>query len=193
MLYVEIAIVAVLICVNGPLSMSELAIVSSRPARLKAMIDRNIKGAGRALALGSNPGKFLSSVQIGITLIAILSGAYSGEALGGPVSERLERLGMVHDHAGQIDLAAFTPQSVSQRFRSLFVEEYACRIRHDGVKDATSPVRDHWSARSHSLKRGDAKIFLARQDEGFALAIQFPHLGVIDAADKFDSRTCRGP
>ncbi|TJV37834.1 MAG: DUF21 domain-containing protein, partial [Mesorhizobium sp.] len=59
MLYAEIAIVVVLICVNGLLAMSELAIVSSRPARLKAMIDRGVKGAGRALALGANPGKFL--------------------------------------------------------------------------------------------------------------------------------------
>ncbi|TIT27437.1 MAG: DUF21 domain-containing protein, partial [Mesorhizobium sp.] len=82
MLYVEIATVAVLICVNGLLAMSELAIVSSRPARLKAMIDRNVKGAGRALALGSNPGKFLSSVQIGITLVGVLSGAFSGATLG---------------------------------------------------------------------------------------------------------------
>ncbi|TIU23458.1 MAG: DUF21 domain-containing protein, partial [Mesorhizobium sp.] len=73
MLYAEIAIVVVLICVNGLLAMSELAIVSSRPARLMAMIDRNVTGAGRALALGSNPGKFLSSVQIGITLVGVLS------------------------------------------------------------------------------------------------------------------------
>src|ERR1700741_3782820 len=82
MLYVEIAIVAVLICVNGLLAMSELAIVLSRPARLKGLIDRNVKGAGRALALGSNPGKFLSSVQIGITLVGVLSGAFSGATLG---------------------------------------------------------------------------------------------------------------
>lgn len=82
MLYVEIAIVVVLICVNGLLSMSELAIVSSRPARLKAMIDRGVNGAGRALDLGSNPGKFLSSVQIGITLVGVLSGAFSGATLG---------------------------------------------------------------------------------------------------------------
>ena len=82
MLYVEIAIVVVLICVNGLLSMSELAIVSARPARLKAMIDRDVPGAGRALALGSNPGKFLSSVQIGITLVGVLSGAFSGATLG---------------------------------------------------------------------------------------------------------------
>lgn len=82
MLYAEIAIVVALICVNGLLAMSELAIVSARPARLKAMIDRHVSGAARALELGANPGKFLSSVQIGITLVGILSGAFSGATLG---------------------------------------------------------------------------------------------------------------
>ncbi|UCI09405.1 hemolysin family protein [Mesorhizobium sp. B1-1-8] len=94
MLYVEIAVVAVLICVNGLLSMSELAIVSSRPARLKAMIDRNVNGAGRALALGSNPGKFLSSVQIGITLVGVLSGAFSGATLGERLAQYLASIGV---------------------------------------------------------------------------------------------------
>jgi len=94
MLYVEIAIVVVLICVNGLLSMSELAIVSSRPARLKAMIDRGVNGAGRALDLGSNPGKFLSSVQIGITLVGVLSGAFSGATLGDRLSVYLASTGI---------------------------------------------------------------------------------------------------
>ncbi|TIX26666.1 hemolysin family protein [Mesorhizobium sp.] len=94
MLYVEIAIVVVLICVNGLLSMSELAIVSSRPARLKAMIDRGINGAGRALELGSNPGKFLSSVQIGITLVGVLSGAFSGATLGERLAQSLASAGI---------------------------------------------------------------------------------------------------
>ena len=94
MLYVEIATVAVLICVNGLLAMSELAIVSSRPARLKAMIDRNVMGAGRALALGSNPGKFLSSVQIGITLVGVLSGAFSGATLGERLAQFLASTGI---------------------------------------------------------------------------------------------------
>lgn len=94
MLYIEIAIVVVLICVNGLLAMSELAIVSSRPARLKTMIDRNVKGAARALELGANPGKFLSSVQIGITLVGVLSGAFSGATLGDRLSRLLVELGM---------------------------------------------------------------------------------------------------
>ena len=67
MLAIELSFIIVLIVVNGALAMSELAVVSSRPARLKALQDRDVGGAGRALALASDPGKFLSSVQIGIT------------------------------------------------------------------------------------------------------------------------------
>ena len=74
MLAIEIAIVAALIVVNGVLAMSELAVVSSRPARLKAQKDAGSRGAGAALALLSNPGRFLSTVQIGITLVGVLSG-----------------------------------------------------------------------------------------------------------------------
>jgi len=94
MVYLEIAIVVVLICVNGLLAMSELAVVSARPARLKAMIDRGVKGAGRALALGANPGRFLSTVQIGITLVGVLSGAFSGATLGERLTDMLVAWGM---------------------------------------------------------------------------------------------------
>src|SRR6476646_10739170 len=82
MLYLELGIVAVLIVTNGLLAMSELAIVSSRPARLAALVEKNVRGSRRALALASDPGKFLSTVQIGITLIGVLSGAFSGATLG---------------------------------------------------------------------------------------------------------------
>jgi putative hemolysin len=88
MIYFEIGTVIVLVIVNGLLAMSELAIVSARPARLKAMIDRQVPGARRALALSADPGRFLSTVQIGITLVGVLSGAFSGATLG-------ERLGNV--------------------------------------------------------------------------------------------------
>src|SRR5882724_7175517 len=62
--------------------MSELAIVSARPARLAGLVEKGIRGSRRALALASDPGKFLSTVQIGITLIGVLSGAFSGATLG---------------------------------------------------------------------------------------------------------------
>jgi putative hemolysin len=82
MLTLELGIVAVLIVINGLLAMSELAIVSSRPARLAALAEKGASGSRRALALASNPGKFLSTVQIGITLVGVLSGAVSGATLG---------------------------------------------------------------------------------------------------------------
>jgi len=93
-LYLELAIVTVLIVVNGLLSMSELAIVSSRPARLAGMVERGVRGARRALELASDPGKFLSTVQIGITLIGVLSGAFSGATLGQRLSQWLVEFGL---------------------------------------------------------------------------------------------------
>lgn len=82
MLILELGIVTILIVLNGLLAMSELAIVSSRPARLTGLVAKGARGSRRALALASNPGKFLSTVQIGITLVGVLSGAFSGATLG---------------------------------------------------------------------------------------------------------------
>jgi putative hemolysin len=94
MIYAELVVVVVLILVNGLLAMAELAIVSSRRARLQALADRHIIGAQRALALASDPGKFLSTVQIGITLIGVVSGAFSGATLGLRVGDWLFSLGV---------------------------------------------------------------------------------------------------
>ena len=91
MMYAELAIVAALIVLNGLLAMSELAIVSARPARLKTLIAQGVKGSRRALALASDPGRFLSTVQIGITLVGVLAGAYSGATLGRRLSDWLMR------------------------------------------------------------------------------------------------------
>ena len=94
MLILELAIIVVLIVVNGLLSMSELAIVSSRPARLKILAQKQTRGAEIALKLASDRGRFLSTVQIGITLVGILSGAFSGATLGQRLTEWLVGLGM---------------------------------------------------------------------------------------------------
>ncbi|MGH9808423.1 MAG: CNNM domain-containing protein, partial [Terriglobia bacterium] len=94
MLSIELAIITVLIVINGLLSMSELAIVSSRPARLALLAERKLSGAQQALALASDPGRFLSTVQIGITLVGILSGAFSGATLGQRLTQWLIELGL---------------------------------------------------------------------------------------------------
>lgn len=94
MLYVELAIVVALILVNGLLAMAELAVVSSRRARLRSLAERDIVGSRRALALASDPGRFLSTVQIGITLVGVLSGAFSGATLGLRLAELWASFGM---------------------------------------------------------------------------------------------------
>ena len=85
----DVAVILALVLLNGFLAMSELAIVASRRPRLKGMAASGSRGAAAALKLGKDPGKFLSSAQIGITLVAILNGAFSGEQLAGPTALRL--------------------------------------------------------------------------------------------------------
>ncbi len=103
--WLDLALILALIALNGVLSMSELAIVSSREARLKAMVKSGSAGARRALELASEPGRFLSTVQMGITLVGILAGAYSGATLGEPVGQRLALLGIEPETAGTIGFA----------------------------------------------------------------------------------------
>ena len=92
--WLDTAIIMSLIMINGVFAMSELAIVSARTAKLNAMAEAGDKGAALAIELAKDPGKFLSTVQIGITLIGIIAGAYSGASLGGPVSERIVAMGI---------------------------------------------------------------------------------------------------
>src|SRR6185369_4992918 len=94
MLYVELAIISCLTLINGLLAMAELAVVSSRRGRLQALAAQEVVGSRRALALAADPGKFLSTVQIGISLIGVLSGAYSGATLGLRVAGWFAKLGL---------------------------------------------------------------------------------------------------
>jgi putative hemolysin len=98
----DVIIILALVVLNGAFAMSELAIVSSREARLRAMAKTGSAGAKSALDLAAHPGRFLSSVQIGITLIGILNGAYSGATLGAPIGERFAMLGIAEETARTI-------------------------------------------------------------------------------------------
>jgi putative hemolysin len=103
--WTDVVIIAALILLNGVFAMSELAIVSARPARLRLLAERGSGGAKTALALAGDPGKFLSTVQIGITLVGIIAGAYSGSSLGGPVGDRLAAAGMPLKYADEVGFA----------------------------------------------------------------------------------------
>lgn len=95
--WTDLLIIAGLIVLNGVFAMSELAIVSAKTSKLKARAEDGSVSAHTALRLAEEPGKFLSTVQIGITLIAIITGAFSGASLEGPVGERLAALGVPQD------------------------------------------------------------------------------------------------
>ncbi len=100
--WTDLLIIGCLIVLNGIFAMSELAIVSARTARLESARDKGSAGAKAALALAADPGKFLSTVQIGITLIAIITGAFSGASLEQPVSERLAAIGVPEEISGDV-------------------------------------------------------------------------------------------
>ncbi|MDR0799828.1 MAG: hemolysin family protein [Dysgonamonadaceae bacterium] len=97
----EIMIVLLLIFLNGLLSMSEIALVSARKSRLETEVKKGKKSALTALKLSNEPNRFLSTVQIGITLVGILTGLYSGEAFSGHLAEVIAGIDM------------FAPYSVS--------------------------------------------------------------------------------
>jgi putative hemolysin len=103
--WTDVLIIAGLILLNGLFSMSELAIVSARANRLRAAADKGSRAAQTVLDLAADPGRFLSTVQIGITLIGIIAGAYSGSSLGQPVGDRLALLGVPVRFAGELGFA----------------------------------------------------------------------------------------
>lgn len=115
----EILVILALIVVNGVLSMSELAIVSARPARLKPL-EAKSRGARMALRLAEHPGRFLSTVQIGITAVGVLSGALSGATLGLRLQQWLQAHGMAADWASTLGVGGVV---VAITYVSLIVGE----------------------------------------------------------------------
>ena len=116
---IEILVLAALIVLNGVLAMSEMAIVSARPARLKSLEGKS-KGAAAALKLAENPGRFLSTVQIGITMVGVLSGALSGATLGLRLTNSLIGMGMDADWASTFGVGGVV---VSITYVSLIIGE----------------------------------------------------------------------
>ncbi|MDH6313108.1 putative hemolysin [Parabacteroides sp. PFB2-10] len=95
----EIVIILGLILLNGVLSMSEIALVSARKARLEIDAKKGSKSAKTALDLANEPDRFLSTVQIGITLVGILTGLYSGEAFAADLAEVVAGVPLLQPYA----------------------------------------------------------------------------------------------
>ena len=90
MLLIAIVVVLLLVVLNGLFAMTELAVVSSRKSKLQARAERGDRGARAALKLSEEPTQFLSAVQVGITLIGILAGAYGQATIAGELDRILE-------------------------------------------------------------------------------------------------------
>lgn len=103
---VDLLITVALIALNGVFALSELAVISSRRGRLQALADGGSRGARTALALAQDPGRFLSTVQIGITLVGILAGAFSGATLGAALTEMLAVRGVPRAWADPLGFGA---------------------------------------------------------------------------------------
>ena len=103
--WIDVLVILLLIAANGLFALSELAIVSARRARLEAMAKTGKKGARIAIELAADPNRFISTVQVGLTLLATLAGAFSGERLGEPVALRFKALGLEEATAEKLGFA----------------------------------------------------------------------------------------
>ena len=176
-MYFEIFIVFILIALNGLLAMSELAVVTARPARLKLRAEKGEQRAVTALRLAEDQGSFLASVQIGISLVAVLSGAFSGATLGLRLSNALSNWGMAEALAQPfgIGLVVLLITYFSLVFGELVPKQIALRAPED-VALRVAPAMQLISKIAAPLiwlldKSGNAVLRLLRQAEKPAPAI----------------------
>lgn len=101
----EVVVILLLLVINGVFAMSELAVMTSRKVRLEQRADAGDKGAAAALALAHEPTQFLSTVQVGITLVGVLAGAFGGATLSEELAVMLARVPVLARYANGIALA----------------------------------------------------------------------------------------
>jgi len=187
--WIDVVIILALITLNGLLAMSELAVVSAREARLKAMARSGSGGAQCALDLAADPGRFLSTVQIGITLVGILAGAYSGASLGAPVAQRMQLLGLEQDMAETVGfgLVIVAVTYVTLVIGEIVPKQFALRNPEPVAVIVSRPMR--WLSKAAApfvwlLDRTSAFIFrtlgLKRESESAVTAEEL-HLVVAEA------------
>src|SRR3954464_1206669 len=117
----EIFIIFGLIVLNGLFAMAEIALVSARKTRLELQANKGDDRARKALDLANHPDTFLSTVQIGITLIGILTGIFSGENLKGSVKDFIQQYPLLAPYSGPI---ATTVVVIILTYFSLVIGEY---------------------------------------------------------------------
>jgi putative hemolysin len=134
----QIAVIVLLILLNGFFAMSETALVSSRKARLRQRAEEGDRGARAALELAEEPNRFLSTVQIGISLIGVLAGAFGGATLAEPLAGALRGVPGLAPYAGPV---AFGAVVVAITYLSLIIGELVPkRLALNGAEAVASRV-----------------------------------------------------
>jgi putative hemolysin len=134
----QIAGIVLLILLNGLFAMSETALVSSRKARLRQRAEKGERGARAALELANSPNRFLSTVQIGISLIGVLAGAFGGATLAEPLGGVLRTVPALAFYARPI---AFGAVVVAITYLSLILGELVPkRLALNGAESVASRV-----------------------------------------------------
>lgn len=139
----DIIILGFLILLNGLFSMSEIALVSARKARLESQSERGDRKARLALELSNHPETFLSSVQIGITLISIITGVYSGERFSKDLQPVIEKVSLVRPYAEAISttLIVIVVTFVSIIFGELIPKRIGLLRSEKIAKTVAGPMR----------------------------------------------------
>src|SRR5436189_5918961 len=196
----DIVILLALIFVNGLFVMSEIALVSARKSRLEHQAEKGDESARRALDLSNNPEKFLSAAQIGITLIAILTGVYSGERFGKSLAPYVEKIEILRPYAATIAttliviivtfLSIIFGELIPKRIALLKAEKLAkivagpmlvfAKITHPIVWLLTLVSNLFFSIFKISRSRNDA----VTEDEIKALVTEGTEAGTIDEAEQ---------
>src|SRR5918998_1161225 len=135
---IQITVIVLLILLNGFFAMSETALVSSRKARLRQRAEEGERGARTALELAEEPNRFLSTVQIGISLIGVLAGAFGGATLAEPLAGALRSVPALAPYAGPV---AFGAVVVAITYLSLILGELVPkRLALNGAEGVASRV-----------------------------------------------------
>jgi putative hemolysin len=143
MIAFELLVVVLLVLLNGFFAMSEMALVSARKARLQSMAANGDRGAKVALALSNDPGRFLSTVQIGITLIGILAGAFSGATIAAKLGDWFETFAMLsgYGHALALGVVVIGLTFLSLILGELAPKQVALRNAEGVAKAVAQPMR----------------------------------------------------
>jgi putative hemolysin len=150
----EVAIIFLLMLANGLFAMTEMAVVSSRKTRLKALAERGDKKARLALALAEAPDRFLPTVQIGITLVGLLAGAFGGITIAEQIAARLKDYASIADYAEAIGVGIVV---TGLTFLSLVVGELVPKrlalANPEGIARMLAPPMDFLSRFARPIVR----------------------------------------